>query len=78
MHLQKKVRTRLLLVTWGGKREGREMQWPKGSGLDKEDCEAGRADGRGKVGGSVEEVRWVLGICDFGDGGISCDDKDRL
>ena len=60
------------------RREGRETQWPKGSGLDKEDCEAGRADGRGKLGGSVEEVRWVLGICDLGDGVISCDDKDQL
>ena len=32
----------------------------------------------GKAGGSLEEVRWELGICGCGAGVASWGDKDRL
>lgn len=63
-----------------GWKEGKEERrsGPRDLGSTRRTVRAGKADGRGKVGESVEEVRWALGICDLGDGVISCNDKDRL
>lgn len=73
MLLQRKVRTRLLLGTWGWKEgKGDRISGPRDLGSTR------RAAGRGKVEVSVEEVRWALGVCDLGDSVISCHDKNRL
>jgi len=60
------------------RRKGRQKQRPKGSGLNKKGCEGRKGCRQGKVEGSVEEVRWALGVCDLGDGVIACDDKDQM
>lgn len=72
MLLQRKVRTRLPAGHMGWKEgKGDRIKGPRDLGSTRRGC----WQGEGEV--SVEEVRWALGVCDLGDGVISCQDKNR-
>lgn len=64
---------------WGWKEgRGQRNSSPRDLGQTRRGIgQEGLMDG-GKAGGSLEEVRWELGICGCGAGVASWDDKDRL